>query len=285
MEFLYSTKNPDCPTAYSSLVSMHTRCEILLPRMPESEARALVEKVWSMVQEADARYSRFLPGSALSAVNKQAGTQEVEVDDELFTVLELCDTFRKATKGYFDISANVQSRSGDRAWILEPARHMVRFSREGMRLDLGGFAKGFALQKAVNAVSEATGCALLSFGGSSTSAIGSHPLGGPWPVSVAHIYYADRAAHTFRLENRSLSVSGKDLHGKGHIIDPATGNTVEKDGLVAVTGPSAMVTEVLSTALWVAPEEVRKEILPAFGGYEAWDIRCLPDGTARILTI
>lgn len=285
MEFIYSTRNPDCPTAYSCLESMHTRCEVLLPRMAEEEARALVEDVWAMVKEADERYSRFRPGSAVSSVNRSAGTQEVEVDDELFTVLELCDTFRKATEGFFDISANEMSRSSGRGWILDPARHTVRFSVEGMSLDLGGFAKGFVLQKAVNAVSEATDCAILSFGGSSTAAIGVHPLGGPWPVSVAHIYYADKAAHTFRLENRSLSVSGKDMHGKGHIIDPATGNTVEKDGLVAVTGPSAMITEVLSTALWVAPEEKRKEILPAFEGYEALDIRCLPDGTARVLTI
>ena len=285
MELIYSTRNPDCPTAYSCEEAMHTRCEMLLPRMAEPDARALAEEVWAMVKEADERYSRFRPGSAISAVNRSAGTREIEVDDELFTVLELCDTFRKATKGYFDISANEMSRSAGRGWILDPARHTVRFSVEGMRLDLGGFAKGFALQKAVNMVSAATDCAILSFGGSSTAAIGIHPLGSAWPVSVGHIYYTDKAAHTFQLENRSLSVSGKDMHGRGHIIDPSTGNTVEKDGLVAVTGPSAMVTEVLSTALWVAPEEKRKEILSSFEGYDAVDIRCLPDGTARVLTI
>ena len=281
MEFIYSTRNPDCPTAYSSLDAMHTRCEILLPRVPEADARALVDSVWSMVREADARYNRFLPGSALSAVNREASRADVEVDEEMFLVLEFCDTFRRATKGYFDISANEQSRVPGRAWVLDPARHTVRFSREGMRLDLGGFAKGFVLEKAARAVAGATDCALLTFGGSSTAAIGTHPLGGPWPVSVAHPYYGNRTAHTFRLAGRSLSVSGKDPHGKGHIIDPTTGNTVEKDGLVAVTGPSAMVTEVLSTALWVAPAGERKDILSAFEGYEAWDILCLADGTAR----
>lgn len=281
MEFIYSTRNPDCPTAYSSLDAMHTRCEILLPRVPEDDARALVDSVWSMVREADARYNRFLPGSTLSAVNREAFRADVEVDEEMFLVLEFCDTFRKATKGYFDISANEQSRVPGRAWVLDPTRRTVRFSREGMRLDLGGFAKGFVLEKAARAVADATDSALLSFGGSSTAAIGAHPLGGPWPVSVGHPYYGNRTAHTFRLVGRSMSVSGKDPHGKGHIIDPATGNTVEKDGLVAVTGPSAMVTEVLSTALWVAPAGERKDILSAFEGYEAWDILCLADGTAR----
>ena len=281
MEFVYSTRNPDCPMAYASLDAMHTRCEIMLPRMAEADARALVESVWSMVREADARYNRFLPGSALSVVNRGAFQADVEVDEEMFLVLEFCDTFRKATKGYFDISANEQSRVPGRTWVLDPARRTVRFTREGMRLDLGGFAKGFVLEKAARAVAGVTDCALLSFGGSSTAAVGTHPLGGPWPVSVAHPYYGSRVAHTFQLASRTLSVSGKDPHGKGHIIDPATGNTVEKDGLVAVTGPSAMVTEVLSTALWLAPAGEREDILSAFKGYEAWDILCLADGTAR----
>ena len=46
-----------------------------------------------------------------------------------------------------------------------------------------------------------------------------------------------------------------------------------------------MVTEVLSTALWVAPEVRRGEILSGFEGYQAWDILCLTDGNTRIIKI
>jgi thiamine biosynthesis lipoprotein len=173
----------------------------------------------------------------------------------------------------------------DRNVLLDASAHTVRFSRPGMRLDLGGFAKGFVLEQAVRMVSERAGSALLSFGGSSVAAVGKHPLGAPWPVAVAHSYYADRTAHTFQLEGEALSVSGKDPHGRGHIIDPATGNTLEKGGLVAVTGPSAMVTEVLSTALWVAPAERRGEMLAAFAGYRAWEILCRTDGQALTMSL
>ena len=283
MEFIYSTRNPSVPTAYSQLDAMHTRCEILLPFLPEDKARALVDSVWGMVQEADRRYNRFLPGSALSEVNRKAAGEAVEVDEELFMILQLCETFRKATSGYFDVSAG--SRVPDRAVILDASAHTVRFSRPGMRLDLGGFAKGFVLEQAVRTVAARAGSALLSFGGSSIAAVGRHPLGAPWPVAVGHPYYADRTAHTFDLEDAALSVSGKDPHGRGHIIDPATGNMLEKEGLVAVTGPSAMVTEVLSTALWVAPADKRGDILAAFEGYQASEIRCLTDGQALTLTL
>ena len=283
MEFIYSAKNPSVPTAYSRLEAMHTSCEILLPFLPEEEARALVEEVWTLVQEADRRYNRFLSGSALSEVNRKASGEAVEVDEEMFLVLQLCETFRKATQGYFDVSAG--SRVEDRAVLLDAAVHSVRFSRPGMRLDLGGFAKGYVLEKAVRKVAAVTDCALLSFGGSSTAALGRHPLGEAWPVSVAHSYYAGRTAHTFDLKDEALSVSGKDPRGRGHIMDPATGNVLEKDGLVAVTGPSALVTEVLSTALWVAPAQRRGDILSAFDGYRAWEILCRTDGQAMILEI
>ncbi len=285
MEWIYSTRNPEIPTAYSRIDAMHARCEILLPRMEEQQARELVENVWKEVREADRRYNRFNPESLLSRVNRLAGKEEVEVDEEMFLVLELCDTFRKATAGYFDVSANPSSRGEVRAWTLDPSRHTVRFSEDRVRLDLGGFAKGYVLEKAARMVASEARSAILSFGGSSTAAIGSHPLGAPWPVSVAHAYYAGKTAHTFHLSGACLSVSGRDPRGRGHIIDPSTGNTLEKEGMVAVMGPSAMVTEVLSTALWVAPDGRRSDILSAFDGYEAWDILCRTDGNTRILKI
>ncbi len=221
----------------------------------------------------------------LSRLNREAAGKEVEVDEELFMILEFCATFRKATRGWFDISANSRSRSDEsREWILDPARKTVRFSRRDMSLDLGGFAKGFVLEQVARSLSD-TGCGIISFGGSSTYAIGRHPLGPAWPVAVAPAFFPGKTAHQFDLENGSLSISGRDPHGKGHIIDPTTGNTVEKEEMVAVTGASAMVTEVLSTALWIAPAEQRKDILASFEGYSAWEILCLPDGKARTLKI
>ena len=126
MEFVYDTRNPSVPTAYSRLAAMHTQCEILLPGMEEAPARALCESVWELVREADRRYNRFAAGSVLAEVNRLAATEAVEVDDELFFILQMCDTFRKATLGYYDISAG--SRVEDRSWKLDPAARTVRRS-------------------------------------------------------------------------------------------------------------------------------------------------------------
>ncbi|MCR4860717.1 MAG: FAD:protein FMN transferase [Bacteroidales bacterium] len=285
MEFIYSTKNPEVPVAYARLDAMHTRCEILLPRCPEEEARERIDAAWELVRSAERRYNRHDPDSELSRINRDAGTTEVEIDEEMFLVLQFCATFRAATRGWFDISAHPGSRSEqDGKWILDATRRTVRFSRPDMSLDLGGFAKGFVLEQVSRQLAP-TGCGIISFGGSSTYAIGRHPLGAAWPVSIPHLYYKEKLARTFQLSDTSLSVSGKDRSGRGHIIDPHTGNTVEKEGLIAVQGRSAMVSETLSTALWVAPEEERKDIISSFEGYDAWEILCLPDGKTRTLKI
>lgn len=281
MEFVYSTQNQDCPLSYARFAGMHTDCELLLVRCGEQEARRWCEGVEEMVRQADGRYNRFRPESLLSRINREAPLKEIPCDDELFLILQLCHAFRKATRGWFDISANPSSRSAEAGtWELDSRKRTVRFSREDMRLDLGGFLKGFVLEQVLKTLPPPCGQALLSLGGSSSYARGHHPLSDSWPVSLPHTYYPARQACTFQLRDQALSVSGKDRHGKGHIINPRSGNCEEKEEIVAVTGPSPLVCEVLSTALWVCDETERSPLLDNFEGYQATLITPLPDGSS-----
>ena len=281
MEFLYSTRNPDCPLAYARFSGMHTQCELLVARCEEAPSRTWCGAVEKKVLEAEARYNRFNPQSLLSRLNREAARGEFPCDEEMFLILELCQAFRKATRGWFDISANPTSRSSEAGnWELEPVGHSVHFSREDMRLDLGGFLKGFVLEQVLKTLPAPSGQALLSLGSSSSYAKGHHPLAESWPVSLPHSYYPGKDACTFHLRDQALSVSGKDRHGKGHIINPRTGNREEKEEMVAVTGPSPLVCEVLSTALWVCENQERPAILETFPGYEAHIVAPLPDGSS-----
>ena len=281
MEFIYSTRNPDCPLSYARFTGMHTDCELLLARCGEREARSWSENVEALVRKADARYNRFHPDSLLSRINREATLKDTPCDEELFLILQLCQTFRKATRGWFDISANSSSRSSEAGtWELDKQKKTVRFSREDIRLDLGGFLKGFVLEQVLKTLPPPSGQAILSLGSSSSYARGHHPLGDSWPVSLPHPYYPTRHACTFRLQDQALSVSGKDRHGKGHIINPRDGNCVAKEELIAVTGPSPLVCEVLSTALWVCDEAERSPILADFEGYQTTIVTPLPDGNS-----
>lgn len=281
MEFVYSTGNPDCPLSYARFGGMHTECELLLAHCGEREARFWSESVEDMVRRAEGRYNRFSPESLLSRINREAPLRETPCDEELFLILQLCLAFRKATRGWFDISANPSSRSAETGtWELDKRKKTVRFTRENMRLDLGGFLKGFVLEQIIKNLPPPSGQALLSLGSSSSYARGHHPLGENWPVSLPHTYYPWRNACTFRLRDQALSVSGKDRQGKGHIINPRSGNCEEKEEIVAVTGPSPLVCEVLSTALWVCDDTERRPLLADFEGYQASLITPLPDGSS-----
>lgn len=287
--FKYSDENISAPVAYSSFDTMHSVAEIVLPFYSEDRSRAIIEEIWARTKEANDKFNRFDKGSPLALVNKMAAEEAVAVDDELFMVLEMCRVFCNSTDGYFDITANRVSRSaskGVKNFDLDGGSHTVRFAEPSVKLDLGGFAKGYALENACNILKrENVTCALLNFGNSSIFALGAHPYGEYWPISVEHPYFRGKCAYTFELKDCALSISGKNGRGVEHIIDPATGDRVVRDEIVAVTGPSPMACEVLSTALYVAPREKRSDILARFKGYTASEIYCLANGTTKVFKV
>lgn len=286
-EFRYSTKNPRHHVAYAAFRAMHTRIEAVLTDIGEAEARALMQRVETEVRAMERLFNRFDQSSPLSTVNALAGREAVGVDDELFMALELCEAFRRGTGGYFDISASrVAAATGMAGYALDPAAHTVRITRAGARLDLGGFAKGYALERVSRTVRDAgVENAVLNFGDSSIAAAGRHPYGEWWPVGVRHTRVSSAVAHEFRLRDGAMSVSGRSPRGKYHIINPFTGAAVAGEELVVVEGRSALVAEVLSTALYAAPTALRAEIMRRYEGYTATELYCREGGACEVRRI
>ena len=144
IEFTYSTKNAECAVAYARFYAMHTRMEIVLPRLEEPMAQSVVRDVEQRVSELERLMNRFDNASPLAMVNAVAATQAVEIDEELFMALELCEVFRRGTGGYFDVAAAEQPRSGA-AYLLDGKSHTIRLASADVKIDLGGFAKGFEI--------------------------------------------------------------------------------------------------------------------------------------------
>ena len=88
IEFTYSTKNAECAVAYARFYAMHTRMEIVLPRLEEPMAQSVVRDVEQRVSELERLMNRFDNASPLAMVNAVAATQAVELDGELFMALE-----------------------------------------------------------------------------------------------------------------------------------------------------------------------------------------------------
>ena len=285
LEFQHSTKNPRYPVTYLSFYAMHTRVEVVAVGLDECAGRGLAQDVEAEVKRLERCFNRFDNRSPLAVMNARAAAEDVAVDDDMFMALELCEAFRRGTAGYFNIATNT-TVGGQVSYSLNADNHTVRYTSSGISLDMGGFAKGFALERVRRMVVEAGAeSALINFGNSSVAAISHHPYGEWWGVGVEHTRVQGVMAHDVHLCDNAMSVSGRTPRGEYHIVNPRTGGTVAGEELILVEGRSALVAEVLSTALYAAPRSEREEIMRAYDGYRARELYCREGGSTEVRNI
>src|SRR5262245_44590484 len=224
-----------------------------LARLREAAAAALDE-----VDRIDRLMSNYKNDSELTRVNLEAAKAPVKADPELFDFIAECLRYSRESEGAFDITvgplmkawgffrgegrmpseaelAEARGRVGYRRVILNQKDGTIFFDRSGVELDLGGIAKGYAVDRAV-AVLKRYGVmsALLSAGGSTIYALGSPPGKPAWEIEVQDPVERDKIATRVRLKDRALSVSGSyekffELNGArySHVMDPRTGRPVQ----------------------------------------------------------
>ncbi|MBR4994584.1 MAG: FAD:protein FMN transferase [Alistipes sp.] len=270
----------------ASFRAMHTKVELLAVGVDDEKGRDLMQRAEAEVRRLERLLSCHDDASPLSALNSLAWEQSVEAEDELYMVLELCETFRRATYGYFDVTAMCSETDGVMSlaggYSLDAKHHSVRFCRKGVKIDLGGFAKGYALD-CIKRMSQQEGITqgVINFGNSSIAALGHHPYGEWWPIGIEHRMVKSALAQEVRLADSAMSISGRSEAGEYHIIDPHTGSRVAGEELILIEGRSALVCEVLSTALYAAPRAKRADIMSQYDGYRASEIVCRRDGTTE----
>jgi thiamine biosynthesis lipoprotein len=237
---------------HRTFIAMHTRLSLVIPGSRADGA--LAHAIECHVVEHEQVMSRFGDG-CLAEINAGAFAEAVRVPDALWDVLVQCRAHWQRTNGLFDAARGRMNEV-----VFDRDEKTVRFAAPDVVLDLGGIGKGIALKGVERLLREAgVSSALVSFGESSILAIGHHPAGAPWPVSLA-----EAPQTVLALQDRSLSVSGQG--GRCHIIDPRRGEWAEGPALTAVVAPCPVDAEVLSTALLIAEPRERDEILARYPG-------------------
>jgi thiamine biosynthesis lipoprotein len=238
----------------------------------------------------DSLMSNWTTTSEVARLNREAGTQTTVVHPEVATVLEAALAAWRASDGAFDITVEplvrlwgflggakrvpsaaeaetALRRVGSRHLDFDASTRVLRFAREDVRIDLGGIAKGYAVDAAVRALKTMNvHDALVDISGN-MYAVGRPPRREEWSIGIRDP--RDRVPYfgRLRLLEQGISTSGKyeqfvagDGRTYGHIIDPRSGRTA--DGLIAVTvlAPTAMEADAWSTALFVlGPAEARRK--------------------------
>jgi thiamine biosynthesis lipoprotein len=232
--------------------AMATLFEVRLRGEDEEHLEAVAVAVLEEIVRLDAVFSRYDLRSEVSRINRHAGRAAVRVDHEVFALLARCEAARQFTNGWFDVTATSPHRA---ALELDEATGTVQFAHPAAAIDLGGVAKGYALDCGREILQRfGVTCALLNGGTSSVLAIGSARGAEGWPVAIQP---ANCAAAVVKLKNQSFSCSAvrRADETASDILNPQTGAPLGGDATCYVIADSAAEAEIYSTALLVMGRE------------------------------
>ncbi|MBW1843239.1 MAG: FAD:protein FMN transferase [Deltaproteobacteria bacterium] len=258
---------------------MGTVLEITLEGLEPKPAAEALDDLYEVATRLDRLLSIYDPESDVSRLNRTAGLGRQPVDAEVEEILQRSIAYSELTQGAFDVTigpvVDLWMAAADRdapptPLELAAARERVGPSRisvvsgegvslseSGVKLDLGGIAKGYALDRMLPLLERhGIESALLNFGQSSSWAVGAPAGSAGWRLLVRGP--KGRFAGLITLRDQALSVSGSqgqwvEIGGRryGHIIDPRSGEPLMRARQAIVVSQRAALAEALSLALLV----------------------------------
>ena len=275
---------------------MGTAITVELWAEDDLSGHAAIDAVMAEMHRIDRAMSPHKADSELSRINRLAATEAVRLSTEMFGLIERALAFSALSGGAFDISyasvghlydyragiapgrdalARAQVAIGWRGLKLDRAARTLSFAHPGMRIDLGGFAKGHAVDNAV-AILAGLGIAhaFVSAGGDSR-VIGDR-RGRPWTIGVRHPRDGKALVAVLPLEDTAVSTSGDyerffETGGTRHhhIIDPATGRSPAAVHSVTILAADGLTAEAMSKSLFVLGVERGMALIESQPGVDA----------------
>ena len=241
-------------------------------------ARTGIDAVIRDMHRIDALMSTYKADSELSRINAEAAHHPVRASEELFSLISRALEFSELTGGAFDVTyASVGYRYDYRQGIrpddrtleallpgidfrhviLDREQGTIAYRREGVRIDLGGIAKGYAVERG-GAILREHGIEHGQVGAGGDPRLLGDRRGRPWVVGIRDPRDRDRMVAQLPLVDEAISTSGdyeryfeEDGQRYHHIIDPGTGTSARGVRSVSVIGPDATLTDALSTGVFV----------------------------------
>ncbi len=279
---------------------MGTPAEITVVAKDKKSAYEAIDAAFSEIRRIEQLMSRHKPESALSRLNQRAGEESVETDRELLYLIAESIRLSRLSRGAFDITVaplieaygfnkaiegdfTLPSREeiaksldlvGSDKIIIDDENNRVRFSLPGMKLDLGGIAKGYAVDRAIEVLKQREiDKALVNLGGNIFAL--SSPREKGWQIGMQHPEIKDRIWAKIELKGEAVATSGDyerffTAKGKryGHIINPKTGRPAGAVLSATIVASSALEADGLSTAVFVLGAQEGMELIESIDGVE-----------------
>ena len=261
-------------------------------------AKAAVDAAFEEIKRVNSVMSNYDPDSELSGVNG-SGTSPVMISDELYLVLWESKKYSDMTGGAFDVTvgplmkewnraraaetapdpqalAAARSRVGCRKMILDEKERTVRFETEGMEIDLGAIAKGYAADMAASIMrGKGVDNGLVNAGGDIV-AFGHKQDGAKWTIGLRDPANAGATVTEIEVSGMAVTTSGnyeKFISSGGkkysHIFDPRTGESSNCIS-ASVIAPTAIEADALSTSICVMGPAQGMELVEKLKDAEAF---------------
>jgi len=281
---------------------MGTRFAVICHGSDEALAKAAADSAFQRAEEINAVASDYIAGSELLRLSEKTG-QPVKLSPLLFDLLAKSMDFAKRTEGRFDPTLGpltslwretrragklpspetldaAKAACGWKLLELDPSAQTVILKNPGMRLDLGGIAKGYAAD-AMFEVMKSKGFSTSCIAAGGDLRLGDPPPGKPgWAVGLRTLEKG-RISGKIELSNCAVSTSGDleqavEIDGVryAHIIDPKTGLGLTKHLAVTIIAPNATTSDALATATCVAGADQAEALARSCG---ATDVRVAKD--------
>lgn len=282
-------------------IVMGTTAQVTAVGSDQAVLRTAIEAAFEEVSRIEELMSAHRQDSGLARINTEASERAVEVGPELFEVIERGVFFGEISGGAFDITvgplmglwkdaqengtppsadaiAEAEARIGYDKLILDPKKHTVRFAVAGMRLDLGGIAKGYALDRAAEAMRTAGASGGLVDIGGDIRCFGEYPPGRKmWSIGLqdpreeGHLVMvleipSDWAVATSGDYRRFTEIDGRRY---SHIVNPDNAEAHSEFSSVTVLAQTAADADALATAVTVMGYETGFRLIEHLAGVEA----------------
>ena len=309
----------ETPTMFSDSLTgpFDTISTVTIYKTPDAQ---VIEDVFAALKDMDSCMSAISQSSELAKISANPN-EPVSVSEDIYRLIKLSIDVNKETGGAFDITIRpimelwgfgsdnqrVPTEEEIQAALTLTGMDKIKLSadskveltKENMALDLGGIAKGYACDRAVEILrAEGVEHAVVDLGGN-VFVLGTKLSGEPWRVGVrtplagenghfGALLLTDKAVVTSGLYERFFEQDGLVYH---HIIDPATGKPASGELLsTTIIADSATEADALSTACFVLGLEEGRDLLAEREGVEGifvtnnWQVYITP-GLESIFTL
>lgn len=275
---------------------MGTVVRVELWEEEEAAANAAMTAVMDEMHRIDARMSTFKPESELSHINREAAHKPVVISEEMFELITRSIEFSKLSGGAFDITfssvgylynyrehtkptdteiAKALPGVNYRHLRLDRKKRTIRFARPGVRIDLGGIAKGHAVDNCIALLKKRGITNAIVTAGGDSRLLGDR-RGRPWNVGIRDPRQRDDVVTVLPLADVAISTSGdyeryfeEDGVRHHHIINPKTGKSANGIRSVTVIGPNGVTTEGLTKSVFVRGAKEGMRLIESQKGIDA----------------